>query len=470
MLKNDILNNDLKIINIGLEQFHHDLQQQQVASTQVEWSPPAGGDEEVMAALKKLYAMDADKRAAANAEVLRRMQEADVFLVGMGIAGDVIPGMHKHLILHAGPPITWERMCGSMKGAVIGALLFEGLADNDSDAQALAASGKILYAPNHHHQTIAPMGGVISASMPVFIMHNRTFGNYSYTNVNEGPGKALRFGAYGPEVIKRLHWMRETLYPILKQAIEASPGIDWKNIVTQAMQMGDDNHNRHKASTSLFVRELAKYIAQIDANKTDIFNVFEHIEKIDMFNVNITMAMCKAMSDAASGIEGSTIVTVMARNGVDFGIRLSSTGDQWFTAPANIPEGLYFSGYSSADACPDIGDSAITETFGMGGFSLAAAPAIVQFIGGTYEDGVRITNSMYEITTTENKNFKMPTLGFKGTPTGIDILKVLDANLAPVITTGISHADAGVGQIGAGIVDAPIECFKKAARYLAAKS
>lgn len=470
MLKNDILNSDVKVVNIGLEQFHNDLQKQNLQSIQVQWSPPAGGDETALHALSKLFAMDSKKRAQANAEVLKRMQDSEVFLVDMGIAKDVIPGMQPNMILHAGPPIEWERMCGTMQGAIIGALIFEGMAKDDIEAQALASSGKIQYSPNHHHNTVGPMGGIISPNMPVFIMHNRTYGNYSYSNINEGAGKALRFGSYGPDVIARLHWMKDTMYPILKQAIQSSPGFDWKNIVTQAMQMGDDNHNRNKASTSLFVRELAKYIVNVNAPKQDIFKVLEHIEKIDMFNINITMAMCKAMSDAAKGIEGSTIVTVMARNGVDFGIRLSSTGDQWFTAPANTPEGLYFSGYSSADACPDIGDSAITETFGMGGFALASAPAIVQFIGGTYEDGVKITNSMYEITTMENKNFKMPTLGFKGTPTGIDILKVLETNLAPVITTGISHTKPGIGQIGAGIVDAPMDCFKKAAIYLADRS
>lgn len=467
MLKNDILNADVQVVNIGLEQFYTDLQQQNISSIQVDWSPPAGGDKSTLAALNKILSMDAEKRAQANAEVLKRMQDSEVFLVDMGIAKDVIPGMKPNMILHAGPPISWERMGGTMKGAIIGALLYEGLAKNEDEAKTLAASNQIEYSPNHHHNTVGPMAGVISPSMPVFIMHNRTYGNYAYSNLNEGAGKALRFGAYGADVINRLHWMKNTMYPILKQAISSSPGFDWKNIVTQAMQMGDDNHNRNKASTSLFVRELAKYIVNVDANKEDIFKVLEHIEKIDMFNINLTMAMCKAMSDAASGIEGNTIVTVMARNGVDFGIRLSSTGDQWFTAPANVPEGLYFSGYSSADASPDIGDSAITETFGMGGFALASAPAIVQFIGGTFADGVKITNSMYEITTVENKNFKMPTLDFRGTPTGIDILKVLETNMEPVITTGISHNDPGIGQIGAGIVNAPMDCFKQAAQFLA---
>lgn len=470
MLHNDILNRDIKVVNIGLEQFHGDLQKQDIPSVQVEWAPPAGGEEGVLVALDKLQAIDPEVRAAANAEVIKRMQDSDVFLIGMGIACEVIPGMHNNLILHAGPPITWDRMCGTMQGAIIGALIYEGRATNAEEAIELAASGKIKFEPNHHHSTVGPMGGIISPTMPVFIMENRTYGNRSYSNVNEGPGKALRFGAYDGNVIARLNWMRDTMYPILKQAIESSPGFDWKNIVTQAMQMGDDNHNRNKASTSLFVRELAKYLVNVDAKKEDVYKVMEHIEKIDMFNINITMAMCKAMSDAANGIEGSTIVTVMARNGVDFGIRLSSTGDAWFTAPANIPEGLYFSGYSSADACPDIGDSAITETFGMGGFALACAPAIVQLIGGSYEDGVKITNTMYEISAGENRNFKIPSMGFKGTPSGIDILKVLEANIAPVITTGISHSQPGIGQIGAGIVDAPMDCFKQAARYLASSN
>lgn len=407
-------------------------------------------------------------RKEANEKVLDIMQNSEVQLVGMGIAKDVVPGMHEKLIMHAGPPITWERMCGPMKGAVIGALMYEGLADSVEAAEALAASGEIEFSPNHHHQAIAPMAGIISPNMPVFIMKNMTYGNLAFSGVNEGQGKCLRFGAYGEDVIKRLHWIHDVVYPVLKEAIELSGGIDYKSIVTQALQMGDDNHNRNKASTCLLIRELAKFLVQVKSVPADkIYGVLEHIEKIDMFNINLTMAMCKAISDAAANVPGSTIVTVMARNGVDFGIRVSGCGDQWFTAPANIPEGLYFPGFTEADAAPDIGDSAITETFGMGGFALAAAPAIVQFIGGTYDDGVRITQEMYEITATENKNLKIPTLNFKGTPTGIDIVKVLKTGIQPTITTGMAHKDPGVGQVGAGIVKAPLDCFVKAAEYYA---
>lgn len=406
-------------------------------------------------------------RKEANEKVLDIIQSSEVHLVGMGIAKDVIPGMHDKLIMHAGPPIQWERMCGPMKGAVIGALIYEGLAKDGEGAERLAASGEIEFSPNHEHNSIAPMAGIISPNMPVFIMKNITYGNYSYSNVNEGQGKCLRFGAYGDEVIERLHWMRNVVYPVLNEAIELSGGIDFKGIVTQALQMGDDNHNRNKASTSLLMRELAKFLVKINMNSDDVYRVLEHIEKIDMFNINITMAMCKAISDAAANVEGSTIVTVMARNGVDFGIKVSGCGNQWFTAPANIPEGLYFPGYTAADAAADIGDSSITETYGMGGFALAAAPAIVQFIGGTYEDGVKITQEMYEITAAENKSFKIPTLNFKGTPTGIDIVKVLKTGIQPTITTGMAHKDPGIGQVGAGLVKAPLDCFVKAAEYYA---
>lgn len=406
-------------------------------------------------------------RKEANEKVLDIMQNSEVHLVGMGMAKDVVPGMHPKLIMHAGPPIEWARMCGPMKGAVIGALIYEGLAKDEIEAEKLASSGEIEFSPNHHHSSIGPMAGIISYNFPVFIMKNMTYGNFSYAGINEGQGKCLRFGAYGEDVIKRLHWIKDVMYPVLKEAIELSGGIDYKGIVTQAIQMGDDNHNRNKASTCLFVRELSKYLVKVNAPKDDVYKVIEHMEKIDMFNVNLTMAMCKAISDAASGVQGSTIVTVMARNGVDFGIKVSGCGDNWFTASANIPEGLYFPGYTAADAAADIGDSSITETFGMGGFALAAAPSIVQFIGGTYEDGVKITQEMYEITSTENKNLKIPTLNFKGTPTGIDIVKVLKTGIQPTITTGMAHKDPGVGQVGAGIVKAPLDCFVKAAEYYA---
>ncbi len=410
-------------------------------------------------------------RKEANEKVLGIMQDSEVHLVGMAIAKDVVPGMHPKLIMHAGPPIGWERMCGPMKGAVMGALLYEGLADTPEEAETLAASGEIEFSPNHEHQAIAPMAGIISPNMPVFIMKNMTYGNLAYSGVNEGQGKCLRFGAYGQEVIKRLHWIREVVYPVLKEAIELSGGIDYKGIVTQAMQMGDDNHNRNKASTCLLMRELAKYLVQVRCRSAqEIYGVLEHIEKIDMFNINLTMAMCKAISDAAAGVPGSTIVTVMARNGVDFGIRVSGCGDRWFTAPANIPEGLYFPGYTAADAAADIGDSAITETVGVGGMAMVAAPGVTRFVGaGGFDDALAVSNEQEKICVTHNPNWTIPTWDFKGTCLGIDIRKVVATGITPLINTGIAHKKAGIGQVGAGTVRAPLACFEKALEAYAKK-
>ncbi|WP_308609991.1 DUF1116 domain-containing protein [Granulicatella adiacens] len=411
-------------------------------------------------------------RTEANEKVLEIISNSEVEIVGMDLAKNVIPGMKENLVLHAGPPITWERMCGPMKGAVIGALIYEGKAKTEEEAIRLIENGEIEFSPNHDHQTVGPMAGIITSNYPVFIIQNKTYGNFAFSNINEGAGKALRFGAYNNDVISRLHWIREKMFPILKEAIEKSGGINIKSIVTQALQMGDDNHNRNKASTALLLNELSKYLVQSSYEKEEVAKVCMHLERIDMFNVNLVMATMKSISDAIMNqdVKGSTIVAVMARNGTDFGIKLSGVKDKWFVAPANIPEGLYFPGYSEKDAAGDIGDSCITETFGLGGFSLAAAPAIVQFIGGTYSDGVRITKEMYEITCSESSFLKIPNLNFRGVPTGIDIIKVLKTGVTPTITTGIAHKDPGIGQVGAGLVKAPMECFEKAAEYLISQS
>ncbi len=406
-------------------------------------------------------------REDANREVLKRLQDSEVYLVGMGKALEVVPGMKKNLIMHAGPPIEWERMCGPLRGAIIGALIYEGLAKDEEEAKKLAASGEIEFDPNHHHQSVGPMAGVISASMPVYIVHNRTYDNHSYTNVNEGLGKCLRFGAYDESVIKRLRWIENTLYPIIKEAIELSGGIDLKSLVIQALQSGDDCHNRNRATTALLSKQLSPYIALTKASKEEIYEALKFIDGNEHFAINTTMAMCKAIADAAHGIENSTIVTAMCRNGTDFGIRISGLGDKWFTAPANTPVGLFFSGFTQEDANPDIGDSTITETVGIGGFAMAAAPAIVKFVGGTPKDAINFTLEMYEITATENQNFRVPSLDFRGTPTGIELIRVLETGIVPRINTGMAHKEPGIGQVGAGLVQAPMECFVKAAEYMA---
>ncbi len=398
----------------------------------------------------------------ANAEALERLQKAQPTIIGIGVAEKDIPGMDKKTILHAGPPIKWENMSGPLKGAVIGGLIYEGLAANEEEARKLAASGEIKFDPCHHHNAVGPMAGVVTASMPVWIIKNEAFGNLAYCTLNEGLGKVLRYGAFSEEVIERLQWMEKTLAPVLTAALKLRGNIDLKSMIAQVVQMGDEGHNRNKAGTSLFIREIAPYIVMTDFSNDEKAEVLKFMHSNDHFFLNLTMPACKSALDPAAGIENSTIVTTMARNGTEFGIRVSGIGDQWFTAPAEIIDGLFFPGYTKDDANPDIGDSVITETSGIGGFAMATAPAIVQFVGGTPQDAIHYSTSMYEITEEENEAYKMPTMNFRGTPTGIDIRKVIETQILPIINTGIAHKDPGVGQVGAGLVRPPMKCFEDA--------
>jgi hypothetical protein len=398
----------------------------------------------------------------ANQQAVERMMESRPVLVGLGKAKEVIPGMHDNLLLHAGPPITWDRASGPLRGAITGALILEGKVKNESEAQKLVTSGEIKLEPCHHHQAVGPMAGVIGPSMSVYIIEDKTHGHRAFSNLNEGYGKVLRYGAYNEEVIERLRWMEEVMAPVLKEAIEASSGIDIKALLSEALHMGDEGHNRNKAGSILYLKALAPHIAKVAKNADTAAGVLQAIGDNALSVLNPVMASCKAMADAAHGIEGSTIITAMARNGTDFGIRVSGLGDQWFTAPAEIPKGLYFPNFKAEDANRDIGDSTITETIGIGGFAMAAAPAIVSFVSGTPKDALNATLEMYEINYTEHKYFTIPQLDFRGTPTGIDIRKVVETGITPRVNTGIAHKEAGVGQIGAGLVRPPMEIFEQA--------
>jgi hypothetical protein len=405
----------------------------------------------------------------ANQEAVSRIQRAKPTLVDVSTAGEAIPGMKKNMILHAGPPVTWERMCGPMRGAVIGGMILEGFARNMQEAEALAASGKVLFDSCHHHSSVGPMAGVVTWSMPVWVLENKTFGNRAYCTLNEGLGKVLRYGAFSEEVIARLRWMAKDLAPALKKALLRHGAIDMKSLIAQALQMGDEGHNRNRAGTSLFIREIAPDLVMLDESREKIAKILTFIHGNDHFFLNLTMPTCKCTVDAAASIEGCSVVTTMARNGTEFGIRVSGLGDQWFTGPAGMVEGLYLPGFSAKDAAPDIGDSVITETAGIGGFAMAAAPAIVKFVGGSARDAVRYTQQMYEITVAENDTYQIPTLDFRGTPTGIDLLKVVETGILPAINTGIAHKEPGIGMVGAGLVHPPENCFHDALEAFAEK-
>jgi Protein of unknown function (DUF1116) len=447
----------------GIETIPAEVEAQGADVIRVEWQPP-----QAAAALERL-ATAAGRTAAANDEACGQLQAAKPVLAGLARAEEVVPGLDRGTLLHAGPPIVWERMCGPMRGAIVGALLYEELATSAEEAEGIAARGEVELRPCHDHGAVGPMAGVVSASMPVWIVENENGGNRAYSTLNEGLGRVLRYGAYDDEVIERLRWMRDVLAPSLASALERTePRLDLRVLIAQALQMGDEVHNRNRAATSLLIRALAPALAA--EGGTQATQVLRFLDDNDHFFLNLAMAAAKATADSAAGVGGSSIVTAMARNGVEFGIRVSGTGERWFTGPAGEVEGLYFSGYGPEDANPDIGDSSITETVGLGGFSMAAAPAIVRFVGGTPEKAIETSREMYEISWSESEAFQLPALGFRGAPLGIDARAVAQTGTLPRINTGVAHREPGVGQVGAGLVEPPMEAFVAAVEALAEES
>ncbi len=410
------------------------------------------------------------KIEAANQEALNKMANVRPILVDIDLAKNVIPRMDSKTILHAGPPIEWERMCGPTKGAIAGILVYENLVNSIEEGYKLAASGEIKFDCNHDHDTVGPMTGITSPNQPVFILEDPSTKKKAFCTLNEGRGKVLRFGGWGDDVLERLNWMKETLAPCLKKAIKnTNEGIDIKAIISESIHMGDEAHNRNRSGTYLFISEITPHLLDTTDSAT-AKEVFLFMKKnADIFNLNLSMPHSKLIADAARDIEYCSLVVAMARNGTDIGIQIAGLGRQWFTSPATMVEGLYFPGYSEKDACPDLGDSTISEVVGIGGFAMAASPAIVSFVGGSASDALARTEQMYEITDGESKSFTIPSLNFRGAPTGVDIRKVVELNLTPLINTGIAHKEAGIGQIGAGLTAAPIEMFNDALRAFGKK-
>lgn len=447
----------LQVINVGLSSFAESIQAAGGTALHLNWTPPAEGDRAAGMALAWLVNHPVVEKA--NQTALDRFFASSPVVTGVKPAREVIPGMEENLILHAGPPISWERMCGPMQGAIIGAALLEGWASDPESARRLAENGSLRFAPCHHYGAVGPMAGIISPSMPVWVVKNTAGGNTAYSNLNEGLGKVLRFGAFDRDVLRRLRWMADVLAPAIDRALQELGGLELKPFIAQALHMGDECHNRNAAASSLLFKRLAAPMVRSGLAPTDTSRVLEFMTVNDHFFLNLSMAACKAMLDAAHGVAGSSLVTAMARNGVEFGIRVSGTGDMWFTAPAPVVNGLFFPGYTKEDAAPDLGDSAIAETAGIGGFAMAAAPAIVQFVGGTPQDALAYTREMFHITLGSHRSFTLPQLNFSGSPAGIDARRVIDTGITPVINTGIAHRNAGVGQVGAGITRAPLSCF-----------
>jgi hypothetical protein len=461
---NGLLDRRPSVVTAGVEVLHDALAGQGADVVAVRWRPPVAGTSDALAAIA------ADPRTAdANVTAVGRLTGARPHAVDVRPARDVL-GLPDRTLLHAGPPIDWAGASGPLRGAIVGALLYEDWATTPAEAERVASAGAIKLEPCHHHRAVGPMAGIVSPSMPMWVVDDSEYGGRAHCTLNEGLGKVLRYGAFAPEVIDRLRWMDAVLGPLLGEALRRHGPVDVRGLIAQALQMGDEGHNRNRAGTSLLVRELAGDIVELDAPGADVAAVLRFVNGNDHFFLNLVMPACKAAADAARDVDGSTLVVAMARNGTEIGIQTSGTGDDWFTAPASVPDGLYLGAYGPDDANADIGDSTITETAGIGGCAMAAAPAIVRFVGGDVGDALRATLDMYEITLAEHPAWQIPVLEFRGTPTGFDVTRIVRTGVVPAVNTGIAGKVAGTGQVGAGLVSPPIEMFVAATRALARRA
>ncbi|MBE7551171.1 MAG: DUF1116 domain-containing protein [Anaerolineales bacterium] len=469
-MSDSLFNTPLQIINIGIGDFAETLRQQDVPVVEVEWQPPAGGDANLVEILKQTDGSRelAEKIDAANQEAVERILASQPRVVDVAPAAQAL-GLAGRIILHAGPPISWERMCGPQKRAVLGAIRFEGWAGDNESAEALVESAQVTLSPNHRYRAVGPMTGIISPSMPVLVVQNETFGNYGFSTFNEGRGNTLWFGICDDATLERLRWMRDTLAPAVKAALHHGGPLNVFDIVAQGLQMGDECHARSAASTSLLVKTLMPPMLDAGVSSRTVADIIRFMANNNHFFLNFTMAAVKATMDAANGIPDSTLVTAMSRNGVDFMLRVSGLGDEWVVAPVSpMDEAVYYTGYSVADAAGDIGDSAIIETCGLGGMAIAGAPTIAAFVGGTLADEIAAVEQLRLITVAAHQKFSLPAMNSANTPLGIDLRRVVESRIVPFITTGVLHETSPtVGQIGTGVARVPVALFERALAALA---
>jgi hypothetical protein len=450
-------------VNVGLSSFADALRDQGTDVIDVDWRPPAGGDPRAVAVLQRLWGRHGELVDAANAEVVERIETAHPLAVGVEPAGAAIPGLADHMLLHSGPPIEWDRVCDPQRRALAAACLFEGWARDRAEAAALLAAGEITLASGNELAHVGPMTGVCSPSMPVWIVEDAAAGTRAFSTLNEGPGHTLWFGVGDDESVERLRFFRDRAGPLLARLLDREGPVDVFALAAHGLQMGDDLHMRSQATGNLLLRELAGGFAALGGEDVARFVAFNH-----HFFLTLTMAAAKCASLAAEGVRGSTIVNLIARNGTDMGVRLAGLPGRWFTAPAApVQDALLRDGFTSREAAPDIGDSAVIECIGLGGMALAAAPVVAAFSGGGAADAIARTRLMGEICVSQSKRFTIPALDFAGVPVGIDARLVVELGVTPQITTGVVHASSGAGQIGAGVAHQPVPPFADALAALA---
>ena len=451
---------EVEVVNLGLPLFADAVHDQGRPAAHVDWRPPADGEPELVRVLTRLYGKRSAAIDEANAEVVRRLDQGVPVLVGIGRAGADVPGVGERTIMHCGPRIGWDDVCDPLRRSVRAAVMAEGWADGPDAAEQLMRSGEVELEPANLHDAVVPMASAIGPSAPVFVVENPQGGTRAFSAINQGPGEVPWFGRETPAAVERLVFLREVAGPLLRECLAGAGPIDVFALAAQGLQMGDDLHMRTQATTNLFVRAILPQLVALEAPRRG--DLAHFLAGNHLFFLNLAMAAAKSLTLWAQQVPGSSLITTMARNGTTYGIRLSGS-DEWFiTASPPVGNAMYYSGYGPEQAAPDIGDSAVLELIGLGGSAAAASPAVAAFVGGTMADAIATTEEVDRIAAGRSTRFKLPTLEYRGTPMGIDVRKVVELGITPKVNTGILHASEGTGQVGAGVAEAPIACFRQA--------
>ncbi|MGH9265354.1 MAG: DUF1116 domain-containing protein [Acidimicrobiales bacterium] len=454
------LPDEVEVVNLGLPLFADAIRDQGRPVAHVDWRPPADGEPELVAALRRLYGRHANTIDEANGEVARRLDQGVPVLVGIDRAGKAVPGMGERTIVHCGPAIDWADVCDPLRRSVRAAVMAEGWASDPEGAEQLLRKGEVELEPANLHDAVVPMASAIGPTQPVFVVDNPQGGTRAYSAVNQGPGEVPWFGRETPAAVQRLVFLRDVAGPLLTEILSGTDPIDIFGLASQGLQMGDDMHMRTQATTNLFVRAVLPELVGLDAPGR--IELARFLAGNHLFFLNLAMAAAKSLTLWAEQVEGSSMITTMARNGTTYGIRLSGS-DEWFiTAAPPVGNAMYYSGYGPDQAAPDIGDSAVLELIGLGGSAAAASPAVAAFVGGTLADAIATTEEVDLVAAARSTRFKIPTLDYRGTPLGIDVRKVVELGITPKVNTGILHASEGTGQVGAGVAEAPLACFREA--------
>ena len=404
----------------------------------------------------------------ANEVVMNILLNGQPTWVDVRPALEVIPEFKKNLLLHAGPPIQPQDIVLALRNTLCGAALHEGLAKTFDEAWKMIEKGEILIDSAQDYSCSCGAAMVTSASTPVLVGKDTVFGGEGFSAIHPGSTpRCLRWGYYDDDIEKNLSWFCDIYGPALGEAVRNTGGINMRAIMSRTAGMGDENHVRQTASSFALVLNLIPEVLKLDIpQRDDVIRAL--VDCSEKFYLHVLMAGIMGVLKSAKNIPMSTIMIAMGGNGTEFGLQFCGTGNQWFTVKAPKILGQFLNPtWTEEEMCGYLGDSCVTEIYGLGGLSAISGPAFVRLTGGSFADAKKRTEDARAICLGEHKFAPVPWDDYRGFPVGVDMRKVVATTILPTSHGGSTRLVGGQG--GAGSILIPSECFKQGLRAFHAK-